>query len=253
MSTPCPYCTVPTEYRNQRFAGHLYNNHKKELLENFEKQVRAHINLKRPYLKISYKIKEDTFEKWLCFASGISCVSLNWMKKHNEKHKALGPAHLEMMQQLINDKEKIMTTEPVSNAGNKELLDRIKQLEKDNAMLRKDKDDFEEMAKQYERETKYTTHAIKIYNELLGNFYRRDGFNDMYKAVEGYMNLAYEEENYNKETGEYDEEAIRNGEEEARSIKYDYAMYLGERPKSKEVILEEFCYDNDLDINNYRY
>lgn len=260
MTSQCPYCTIPTEFRNQRFAGHLYNNHKKELLENHEKQLASHIMLKKPYLKLSYKINDATMEKWLCFASGVSCVSLKWMLKHNENHKALGSAHLEMMKQLITDKEKILT-KPVSTEGNKELLERIAQLEKENQYLKKenaaitkDKEEWEDTCQTYQRESTYMNASIKIYNGLLEGFYRREGFNDMYKAVEGYMNIAYnDDDNYDEETGEINEDVVKEAEENARAIKYDYQMYLGERPKSKEVILEEFCYDNDLDINNYRY
>jgi hypothetical protein len=259
MSSQCPYCNIPTEFRNQRFAGHLYNNHKKELLENHEKHITSHIILKRPYVKLTYKINDEQVEKWLCFASGVSCISLKWMQKHNENHKALGSAHLEMMKQLIIDKEKILT-KVLKTEGNKDLLDRIAQLEeeaayfkKETESLKKDRDEWKDMAETYRCESLYMTASIKIHNELLEDFYKREGFTDMYKAIEGYMNVAYDNSNYNEETGEYVEEIIKEGEEQARSIKYDYDMYLGERPKSKETILEEFCYDNDLDINNYRY
>lgn len=260
MTSQCPYCIIPTEFRNQRFAGHLYNNHKKELLENHEKQLATHINLKRAYIKLSYKINEKTVEKWLCFASGISCISLKWMQKHNEKNKALGSAHLEIMKQLIADKEKILT-KIISTEGNTELLERISQLEKENEYLKKenvtltkDRDDWLDTSKTYERETKYVCESVRIYNELLEKFYRREGFNEMYKAVEGYMNIAYNnDDNYDEETGNINEVSVKEAEEEAQSIKYDYQMYLGDRPKSKEVILEEFCYNNDLDIMNYRY
>jgi DNA modification methylase len=212
--------------------------------------------MKKPFLKLTYKIKGEQVEKWLCFASGVSCISLSWMQKHNEKHKALGSAHLEMMQQLIANKEKLLTEEPEpkSNAGNKELLERIKKLEAHNKALTEERDEYMDMAQMYERETKYVNASVKIYNELLENFYRREGFKEMYKAVEDCMNVVYnDDDNYNKETGEYNQEAIKAAEEEARALKYDYQMYLGDRPMSKEAILENFCYDNSLDISDYNY
>lgn len=255
MSSPCPFCPTHTEFRNQRFATHIYNNHKKELLETNEAVIKRFIQMKKPYLKLSYKINDSSIEKWFCFASGVSCISLKWMLKHNENHKALGAAHLQMMEQLIADKEKIMTAEePKATGDNKELLARIKQLEAENKTLKTDRDEWKDMAETYQRESTYMSASIKIYNELLEGFYRREGFNDMYKAVEGYMNIAYcDDDNYDRETGECNEAAVKEAEENARAVKYDYEMYLGERPKSKEVILEEFCYDNDLDISNYRY
>lgn len=254
MSSPCPYCPNHTEFRNQRFATHIYNNHKKELLEGNESTIKRSIAMKKAFVKLSYKINDEKIEKWFCFASGVSCVSLKWMLKHNEKHKALGSAHLQMMEQLIADKEKILIEEPKANGDNKELLARIKQLELENKALKVDRDEYEDLANTYQREGAYMYASIKIYNELLENFYRRDGFSDMYKAVEGFMNIAYtDDDNYDKETGECSKQAIKQAEEDARAIKYDYEMYLGERPKSKETILEEFCNDNRLHISDYNY
>ena len=210
--------------------------------------------MKKPYVRLTYKINDEQIEKWFCFASGVSCVSLKWMLKHNQNHKALGAAHLQMMEQLIADKEKILTEEPKVNGDNKELLAHIKQLEAANKAIKADRDEYKDMAQTYQRESAYMYASIKIYNELLEAFYRREGFADMYKAVEGYMNIAYcDDDNYDKESGDCNEEAVKEAEENARAVKYDYEMYLGERPKSKEAILEEFCYDNELDLSNYRY
>jgi hypothetical protein len=251
---------VPTEFRNQRFATHIFNNHKQELLENHEKQLMDSIKYKRPYMTVSYKIKGEEVKKWLCFASGISCISLSWMQKHNQKHKALGSAHLEMMQNLITDKEKILKPEPVCTEGNSELLERIAQLEKENEYLKKenvtltnDRDDSQARTTDCERETNYLNASIKIYNELLENFYRREGFKEMYKAVEDCMNALYNNNDNYDEEGYIKEDDLMKAKQDAQSIKYDYDMYLGERPKSKEAILEEFCYDNNLDIRDCRY
>jgi hypothetical protein len=239
MSSPCPWCPTNPTFRNQRFGGHIYNNHKKQLLETHEKAINYAIKVKKPYLKLSYKLNGDDIEKWCCFASGISTTTLDWMAKHNKKHKHLGTAHVESLQQLITDKEKIMTpSEPACGAETAKL---IKQLEAENKRLKSDLEDTETSYIDSQHSYHQYTAAIKKYNELLVKFYGEhgDGFDALFQAVKDMYSYAYSDDHFDKKSNEYSEEALTEAEENADALAYDFQMYLGDRPKSEEEVLEK--------------
>lgn len=240
MSSPCPWCPNSPIFRNQRFGSHLYNHHKKQLLETQEKLINTHIKYKRPFLKIEYKLDGNTIEKWLCFASGISTTTRDWMNKHNEKHKHFGTAHVELMQQLITDKEKIMNHSE-SEGTSAETAKLLKQYEDENKRLKKDLQDYEEMLEENQHDLKQHKAAIKKFVELLTNFYgeKGDGFEAMFEATRDMYREAYSSDNYVRETNDYNQDAIDEANENADSLKYDYQMYLGDRPQSEEEVLEK--------------
>lgn len=247
MSSPCPWCPTNPTFRNQRFGAHLFKYHKKELLETHEKAINYAIKVKKPYLKLGYKLGGDDIEKWCCFASGISTTTLDWMTKHNKNNKHLGTAHVECLQQLIADKEKIMTSsEP---AGSAEQTKLIKQLQEENKRLKQDLEDTEFMYTDSQHSYQQYTAAIKKYNELLVKFYGEhgDGFDALFQAVKDIYSFAYSDEQYDKKSNEYNEEAITEAEENADALAYDFQMYLGDRPKSEEEVLEKHIQETGCD------
>lgn len=274
MSSPCPFCPDHRDIRNQRLASHFYNDHKYELLQNYEanpdrqqlestKKLSYYSRMKKPYYYMTYVLNGVTYEKWLCFASGISCSSRRWMENHNEKNGRYASLHMEMVKQLLKDQEKILakgpatkkskptasetTAEAVSQNDSEQYIARIQQLE---AQIKR----LEKQVASEKRSNLLDKHlferhqaSVPIFCELLTKHYGEhgDGFKPMYDAIYGAISNAYCTEHYNEDDEAYDEDEISQAEKDARAIYI--TDYLGEPPMSKEAVLEEHATDTGCD------
>ena len=130
---------------------------------------------------------------------------------------------------------------PSEPAGGAETAKLIRQLEEENKRLKSELEDTEMSYIDSQHSYYQYTAAIKKYNELLVRFYGEhgEGFDALFQAVKDTYSYAYSDEHFDKKTNEYSEEALTDAEENADALKYDFQMYLGDRPKSEEEVLEK--------------